>query len=53
MLGHTLAALTLDTYAVLFEDDLGDVSDRMDAAQAQSVVGFSCGLSASAEQKTP
>jgi integrase len=44
MLGHASAAMTLDTYADLFEDDLDDVSDRLDAARAESVVGFWWGL---------
>ena len=34
MLGHASAAMTLDTYADLFEDDLDDVSDRLDASRA-------------------
>jgi integrase len=29
MLGHKSAAMTLDTYADLFEDDLGSVADRL------------------------
>jgi len=32
MLGHASAAMTLDTYADLFEDDLDTVGDRLDAA---------------------
>ncbi|MGX9294578.1 tyrosine-type recombinase/integrase [Tsukamurella paurometabola] len=32
MLGHASAALTLDTYADLFPDDLGAVADALDAA---------------------
>ncbi len=32
MLGHKDAAMTLNVYASLFEDDLDDVSDRLDAA---------------------
>lgn len=36
--------MTPDTYADLFEDDLFDVSDRMDAVRAESVVGFSWGM---------
>lgn len=32
MLGHKSAAMTLDTYADLFEDDLDDVAERMDRA---------------------
>jgi integrase len=30
MLGHKSAAMTLDTYADLFEDDLSAVADRLD-----------------------
>jgi integrase len=29
MLGHKSAAMTLDTYADLFDDDLGSVADRL------------------------
>jgi len=32
MLGHASAAMTLDIYADLFEDDLDTVADRLDAA---------------------
>ena len=32
MLGHAKASMTLDTYADLFDDDLDDVADRLDAA---------------------
>lgn len=39
MLGHASAAMTLDTYADLFEDDLDAVSDRMDAVRAAAVLG--------------
>jgi integrase len=53
MLGHASAAMTLDTYADLFEDDLDDVSERLDAARAETVVGFPWGLEASGMQKTP
>lgn len=34
MLGHKTAAMTLDTYAGLFEDDLDAVAERLDAAAA-------------------
>lgn len=44
MLGHASAAMTLDTYADLFDDDLDAVSERLDAARAQAVVGFSWGI---------
>jgi len=46
MLGHASAAMTLDTYADLFEDDLDAVSTRMDAVRAQAFVGFSWGMQA-------
>lgn len=32
MLGHASAAMTLDVYAALFDDDLGALAERMDAA---------------------
>ncbi len=34
MLGHASAAMTLDRYADLFDDDLDDVADRLDALRA-------------------
>lgn len=37
MLGHASAAMTLDTYADLFDDDLGDVSDAMDKARRKAL----------------
>jgi len=43
MLGHASAAMTLDTYADLFEDDLDAVSDRMNSVRAETVVGVSWG----------
>lgn len=39
MLGHASAAMTLDTYADLFEDDLDEVSNRLDEMRARAVVG--------------
>ena len=42
MLGHASAALTLDTYADLFDDDLDAVAVRMDAVRESA----RCGLSA-------
>ena len=41
MLGHASAAMTLDTYTDLFEDDFDAVSERLDAVRAQTVVRFS------------
>jgi integrase len=35
MLGHASAAMTLDTYADLFDDDLNAVSDRLDDVRAR------------------
>lgn len=32
MLGHASAAMTLDTYADLFDDDLDNVADALDRA---------------------
>ena len=53
MLGHASAAMTLDTYADLFEDDLDNVSERLDAARSQPVVAFSWGLEGLENEKTP
>jgi hypothetical protein len=36
MLGHQSAAMTLDVYASLFEDDLDALSDRLDAAISEA-----------------
>ncbi len=37
MLGHASAAMTLDVYSGLFDDDLGALGERMDAAHQASV----------------
>ena len=39
MLGHASAAMTLDVYADLFEDDLDRVAVALDAARTESIVG--------------
>ncbi|WP_441788573.1 tyrosine-type recombinase/integrase [Leifsonia sp. 2MCAF36] len=39
MLGHKSAAMTLDTYADLFDDDLDAVAMRLDAGGRQKNVG--------------
>ena len=39
MLGHKSAAMTLDTYADLFDDDLDAISDALDQARAAASVG--------------
>ncbi len=38
MLGHASAAMTLDTYADLFDDDLDGVSKALDEARTEAVV---------------
>jgi hypothetical protein len=38
MLGHAFAAMTLDVYSGLFDDDLGALAERMDAAHQASVL---------------
>ncbi len=53
MLGHASAAMTLDVYADLFEDDLDEVSERLDAVRSQTVVGFLWGLADSDKEKSP
>lgn len=39
MLGHASAAMTLDVYSDLFDDDLDAVADRLDRARSDSNVG--------------
>ena len=39
MLGHASAAMTLDTYADLFEDDLDAVGIALDSARSAAIVG--------------
>ena len=41
MLGHASAAMTLDVYADLFDDDLDAVADALDAAVQLSVAARS------------
>jgi integrase len=41
MLGHASAAMTLDTYADLFDSDLDKVADALDEARARSLADFS------------
>lgn len=38
MLGHASAAMTLDTYADLFDDDLSDVASALNEARRATVV---------------
>ncbi|MBA3719445.1 MAG: tyrosine-type recombinase/integrase, partial [Nocardioidaceae bacterium] len=37
MLGHASAAMTLDVYSGLLDDDLDGVAERLDAASADSL----------------
>jgi len=41
MLGHASAAMTLDTYADLFPDDLDAVADRLDEAVRSQLASVS------------
>ncbi len=43
MLGHKSAAMTLDVYAELFDDDLDAVAERLDAATREILVCPWCG----------
>ena len=38
MLGHASAAMTLDRYADLFNDDLDSVAEKLDAALSDFIV---------------
>jgi len=40
MLGHSSAAMTLDTYADLFDDDLDRVGNALDEARMRSTTTF-------------
>ncbi len=46
MLGHASAAMTLDTYSGLFEDDLDDVAARLDSAAMRSATNHDAEASA-------
>jgi integrase len=52
MLGCASAAMTLDVYARLFNDDLDAVADRLDAAQPR-LVRTICGLRPSSDDVLP
>ena len=53
MLGHASAAMTLDTYADLFDDDLDAVSARLEDVRAHKLVGDLWGLLLHAVPTTP
>ena len=44
MLGHVSAAMTLDVYSGLFDDDLGALAERMDAAHDAHITGRRVGV---------
>ncbi|MGK5111295.1 tyrosine-type recombinase/integrase [Geodermatophilus sp. CPCC 205506] len=44
MLGHASAAMTLDVYSGLFDDDLGALAERMDAAHAAHISAHPVGV---------
>ena len=43
MLGHASAAMTLDVYSGLFDDDLSALAERMDAAHEPARRKRACG----------
>jgi len=51
MLGHASAAMTLDTYADLFPDDLDTVSQRLNQVRTNSLVGFLWGKDSQTTKK--
>ncbi len=53
MLGHASAAMTLDVYADLFDDDLEAVSERLDQAIASRNVAILLPRAAAEEQQRP
>lgn len=46
MLGHASAAMTLDTYADLFDDDLDAVAVGLDEARSGRIVSMSVSMAA-------
>lgn len=52
MLGHASAAMTLDTYADLFDDDLDAVAVALNRARVDSSVG-QCGGKLPGQTKIP
>ena len=53
MLGHASAAMTLDVYADLFDDDLDALAQRLDDAAAFSIVGKMWANATSGTMKNP
>lgn len=53
MLGHASAAMTLDVYSELFDDDLDTVADALDQARARSSVSTVLSRDDSENEETP
>jgi DNA-binding MurR/RpiR family transcriptional regulator len=53
MLGHASAAMTLDTYAELFDEDLDAVATRLNQARTSAIVGKIGGQSDGTGIQTP
>jgi hypothetical protein len=53
MLGHASAAMTLDVYADLFDDDLDAVATALDRARSDRSVNFLLTLPRSVNDTTP
>lgn len=53
MLGHASAAMTLDTYADLFDDDLDDVATALDQARSLAVVANPLPPAVSGNEESP
>ena len=53
MLGHASAAMTLDRYADLFDDDLDAVADRLDAVARAAAVYPMCTTAKDADLDVP
>ena len=53
MLGHAPAAMTLDTYADLFDDDLDAVAVGLDTARSSRIVSMSVSMAPKPYAKEP
>lgn len=53
MLGHASAAMTMDVYADLFDEDLDGVAVALDDAVSRTVVPEMCPKAASGTQRRP
>ena len=53
MLGHASAAMTLDTYADLIDDDLDSVAVGLDTARSSRIVSMSVSMAPKPSAKEP